>query len=62
MPAVRFVLTTEELSPWSDPVGWRFVRSMPLQPTQSADAYADLVLSMNPVVYYRMEEWPKGEG
>ena len=38
----------------------RFTRMMPVvQEPQSADAYAKLVLSMKPVVYYRMEEWPK---
>ena len=27
----------------------------------TSDEYARLVLSMNPAVYYRMEEWPKGK-
>ena len=36
----------------------RFVRSMPDSATTS-DAYGKLVLSMNPVVYYRMDHWPK---
>ena len=37
----------------------RFARTMPGR-RASAGAYAELVLSMNPVVYYRMEEWPRG--
>ena len=27
----------------------------------TADAYAELVLSLKPTVYYRMEQWPKGK-
>lgn len=37
----------------SDPQ--RYVRTLPSR----VDAYGDLVLSMKPVVYYRMNEWPK---
>ena len=34
----------------------QFVRTLPRQtPAARADAYADLVLSMRPVAYYRME-------
>ena len=34
----------------------RFVRTMPVfQPSLAADVYADLVLSLKPVVYYRLE-------
>jgi hypothetical protein len=36
----------------------RFTRVMPKK-ADAADAYAKLVLAMNPVVYYRMEQWPK---
>ena len=40
----------------------RFVRHMEMPDRQAAaDAYAQLVLSMNPAVYYRMEKWPKGK-
>ena len=35
----------------------QFARTMP-QPLNTGDAYAKLVLSMNPVVYYRMDQWP----
>ena len=38
----------------------RFVRAMPSR-ASTADAYAELVLSMKPAVYYRMEKWPKDE-
>ena len=31
------------------------------QRSPTGDEYAKLVLSMNPAVYYRMEEWPKGK-
>ena len=40
----------------------RFARIMPTPPARpTSDEYAKLVLSMNPAVYYRMEEWPKGK-
>ena len=40
----------------------RFARTMPARNgRRPADEYAKLVLSMKPVVYYRMEEWPKGK-
>ena len=40
----------------------RFARVMPTpRRLPSGDEYAKLVLSMNPAVYYRMEEWPKGK-
>jgi hypothetical protein len=35
----------------------RFLRVMPTPPSHT-DTYRKLVLSMNPVVYYRMDEWP----
>ena len=35
----------------------RFKRTMP-KPRSEAQSYGDLVLSMNPVVYYRMDQWP----
>ena len=35
----------------------RFARTMPSQ-LDAGDAYAKLVLSMDPVVYYRMDRWP----
>jgi hypothetical protein len=35
----------------------RFTRTMPSR-SPTSDAYAKLVLSMNPVVYYRMDQWP----
>jgi hypothetical protein len=38
----------------------RFVRSMPVS-SNAGDAYAKLVLSMNPFAYYRMDDWPKAE-
>jgi hypothetical protein len=38
----------------------RFVRTMPDRVT-ATDTYANLVLSMNPVVYYRMDKWPKDD-
>ena len=41
-------------------VNKRFTRIL-LGRLPSADDYAKLVLSMNPAVYYRMEEWPKGK-
>ena len=38
----------------------RFTRVMPTPPRSlTGDEYAKLVLSMNPAVYYRMEQWPK---
>ena len=40
----------------------RFARVMPAsQRAATSDDYAKLVLSMNPAVYYRMEDWPKGK-
>ena len=36
----------------------RFTRIMPAG-LPTSDAYAELVLSMNPVVYYRMDQWPE---
>ena len=36
----------------------RFVRAIPSR-SSMADAYAELVLSLKPAVYYRMEKWPK---
>jgi len=42
-------------------LGKRFVRTMP-KPRDADLAYANLVLSMNPVVYYRMDQWPTVEG
>ena len=44
----------------SDEIAKRFIRAMPGRQA-AADAYAALVLSMNPVVYYRMEKWPRGK-
>ena len=38
----------------------RFTRVMPGRQA-NVDAYAELVLSMNPVVYYRMDDWAKGK-
>jgi hypothetical protein len=35
----------------------RFIRTIPAD-TSVKDAYAKLVLSMDPVVYYRMDHWP----
>jgi len=37
--------------------GARFARTMP-KPLSLGDEYAKLVLSMKPVVYYRMDQWP----
>ncbi len=42
-------------------LGTRFTRTMP-KPRNAAQSYADLVLSMNPAVYYRMDQWPATEG
>ena len=36
----------------------QFTRAMPAG-LPTSDAYAKLVLSMDPVVYYRMDQWPK---
>ena len=36
----------------------QFTRTMPAE-LSARDAYAELVLSMNPVVYYRMDQWPE---
>jgi len=41
--------------------GARFARTMP-KPLSLGDEYAKLVLSMKPVVYYRMDQWPAAEG
>ena len=38
----------------------RFVRDMPSSSRSNGDAYAKLVLSLHPAVYYRMEQ-PKNE-
>lgn len=35
----------------------RFTRTMPGK-VNAGDAYADMVLSMAPIVYYRMDKWP----
>ena len=44
----------------SEETAIRFPRIMPAPQRQArADAYAELVLSMKPAVYYRMEQWPK---
>ena len=54
---------TKRLSMGEHPLGRRakrFTRVMPGR-RRPADAYAELVLSMKPAVYYRMEEWPKGK-
>ncbi len=39
----------------------QFVRTLPARTDPEADNYGNLVLSMEPVVYYRMETWPKDE-
>ena len=44
----------------SEKLAKRFTRIIP-QPQSAGDAYAKLVLSMNPVVYYRMDQWPAAD-
>jgi hypothetical protein len=50
----------------SNEAAQKFIRAIPA-PTRrmtentDAEAYAKLLLSMNPAVYYRMDEWPKAD-
>jgi hypothetical protein len=48
----------------SNEAAQQFIRAIPapsrrMTENTDAEAYAKLVLSMNPAVYYRMDEWPK---